>query len=251
MNIELIAKLSQKIDKLNNLEERCIKGILPDEECHKTAGQIQVDVSDMLPADSTVFHRNKKFRRETMWWSPSKNGYANEGDLKNVKKIKNHIENLIKELQPSFINPPSNELQFYFSSGQEFEAKKRVFDLMKRASCELAVIDPYLDETIFDYVGSLASSLKVKLLTGTHKPIFPKLLAPFKLTHPDVEARECVDCHDRFLVIDNSEMWQLGSSVNRMGETATMINKVEPLSEQYKNLSTDFSTWWKGGSVIL
>lgn len=251
MNTELIAKLSQKIDILNNLEERCLKGILPDNECHRTAGQIPLDISAILPADSAVFHMHQKFQRETMWWSPSKNGYANEGDLKNVIKIKNHIENLIKELQPSFINPTPNEQQFYFSRGQEFEAKKKVFDLMKRASNELAVIDPYLDESIFDYVGSLATSLEVKLLTGTHKPIFPKLLAPFKLSHPDTEARECNDCHDRFLVIDSSEIWQLGSSINRMGESATMINKVEPLSDQHKNLSNDFATWWKNGSQIL
>jgi hypothetical protein len=250
MDNDLIAKLSQKIDVLTNLEQRCTKGILPDDECMKSVSQITIDISDTLPADSAVFHMQKKFVRDTMWWSRSKNGYAGDGDLKNIMKVKSHIEALIHELQPSFINSKLDEEQFYFSNGQKFEARKKVFELMKRASKNLAIIDGYLDESIFDYINSLENTIDIKLLTGAKKPIFPKLFTPFKENRPNTEARECVDCHDRFLIIDNNEIWQLGGSINRIGESGTMINKVEAMSGQYKKLSTDFEIWWKKGTQI-
>ena len=245
-----IAKLEQHLDVLKNLEERSVKGILPAEECSRTAGQIIIDIENELPPESATLHMHRRFIRNTMWWSTPKSGYAEEGHIKNLRAIQEHIGGLLTELQPSFLGHKLNEEQYYFSQGQTFEAQKKIFELMKRASKSLAIIDPYLDDTIFDYVDSLSGQVELQLLTSTKKPIFPKLLMAFQKKRPSAEARECSDCHDRFIIIDNVEIWQLGSSINHLGESATMINKVEVASDQYNQLMADFQDWWQKGSVI-
>jgi hypothetical protein len=40
--------------------------------------------------------------------------------------------------------------------------------------------------------------------------------------------------HDRFLVLDNKEIWRLGSSINRLGKKAGMFNRVNEATEAVK-----------------
>lgn len=247
--MSLIAKIEQFLEVLKNLEARAQKGILPDKEGSDTAGSILLEMNTLFDKDYAAHHMHKRFIADTMWWSPSKNGYANDGDIKNFIKIQNHILNLINELQPSFIKGKIEE-QYYFSDGQAYEAKKKVFEILSRASNNLVIIDKFLDDTIFDYITSLATTVDIQLLTGTTKPIFKPLYYALKANRPNIEARECVNCHDRFIIIDGKEIWQLGASINHLGESASMINKVEPASGRFVQFMNDFNNWWTIGNNI-
>jgi len=121
---------------------------------------------------------------------------------------------------------------------------------MKRAAKELVIVDPYLDDTIFDYIESLHSSIGVRMLTESKKAIFPRLLKAFVVKRSNVETRECSACHDRFLIIDQNEIWHLGASINHAGKKAFMINKVSEQNEK-EGFLKNYQSWWSCGTPII
>ena len=153
-------------------------------------------------------------------------------------------------LDPEFLqNESCRKTQFYFDPGDSYSPMKKIFSILNSASKSVAIIDQYLDADVFDYVGSLDSNISVQLITGSQKPIFPKLLHALQNKFPKLEARECSHCHDRFLIIDSNEVWHMGASLNGIGKKAFMINKVTDASE-IKRFLDDFNNWWLNGLVI-
>jgi hypothetical protein len=124
-----------------------------------------------------------------------------------------------------------------------------VLDILKGAKKSAAIVDEYLDDTVFDYIDALDPAIRLQLVTGSKKPIFPRLLHALQGTRPGVEAREASDCHDRFLIVDSVDAWHIGASLNGFGKKAFMINKVTDAGERVRLLA-DFATWWGGGTPI-
>ena len=86
-------------------------------------------------------------------------------------------------------------------------------------------------------------------LTANQKSIFKKLYYALKTTRTNIEAKVCQECHDRFLILDASEVWHLGASINSIGKKASMVNKVSDTNE-FERFLTDFRTWWSTGTII-
>jgi hypothetical protein len=70
-----------------------------------------------------------------------------------------------------------------------------------------------------------------------------------KQKRPNIEAKKNPDFHDRFLIIDGSEVWQLGASINGTGKKAFMVNKVVDQDEVSRVLS-DYDKWWTNGEPV-
>ena len=140
--------------------------------------------------------------------------------------------------------------QIFFSAGEEYRAKKEIYSLMKRAASSLVVLDNYMDESIFDYVGSLDGVINVRLITSKRIPIFARLYQDFVKLHSNVEARENTDSHDRYIVIDGDEIWHLGASINHAGKKASMINKIIDPDEK-ANILKNINVWWSNGKEMV
>jgi hypothetical protein len=161
------------------------------------------------------------------------------------------LRKTINELEPEFLREEKRgSKQYFFSAGEEYRAKKTIFKLMKRATMTLAIVDLYLDDNIFDYIESIDPAIKVQLLTGSKMPIFTQLYKTFSASHANVEAKEFSGCHDRFLILDGTEVWHLGASINHAGKKAFMINKVTD-QEQKNAILSDYKTWWANGNSVL
>ncbi|WP_078553773.1 hypothetical protein [Bacillus alkalicellulosilyticus] len=150
--------------------------------------------------------------------------------------------------EPTFLKkekPVKN--QFYFSPGETYEAKKFVYDILTRATLSISIIDSYLDRAIFDYLESLSPTIQVRLITKSTAPIFNQLFdSSFREDKKNIRVRMNTMFHDRFLVIDNKEVWHLGTSINYIGEKAFMINRVFEEDEVIKLLH-DANKWWNQG----
>lgn len=242
MNTEsTIAELEAELEKLEIIAENCERQILLIKEAQFVLNTTQSRITSLLDKNSVAFRVfDRMIREKTLWWESTMSGYVSPKDCSNIKTFIKILHATINELEPEFLREEKREKKQYFiQDGDEYRAKKTIFKLMKRATQELVIVDPYLDETIFDYIESLDSSIGVTMPTESKKAIFPKLLKAFVVKRTNVEARECSACHDRFLIIDQNEIWHLGASINHAGKKAFMINKV---SEQ--NEKDDFLKNW-------
>jgi len=247
----IIVELENALEKLEIAADQCTRGLLRIEEAKKIIEEADRKLKELLPPDSPAFRIYERSILEcSLWWNVTRSGYVDEENCKNIEHRINIVQNVINEYEPEFLRGELGEKKQYFlSAGDVYLAKKLLLKTMKRANKSLAVVDPYLDEEIFDYIESLDISIDICLITGTPKPMFRQLYNALKTKRSNIEAKEYHLCHDRFLVLNGFEVWHLGASINGAGKKAFMISKVVDSDERNRLLS-DFNAWWSNGTII-
>jgi len=249
-NDAIIAELENILEKMEIAADYCTRGMLRIDEAQKIIEEAdQKILSELLHPDSLAFRIYEgSILERTLWWTGY--DYVCQEDCENIEHRINTVRNVINEYEPEFLRGERSEKKQYFLSARDvYRAKRVLLSIMKRAKHSLVVVDPHLDEEIFDYIDSLDMSVDVKLITGNKKPMFQQLYNALKTTRSNIETKEHQDCHDRFLVLDDSDVWQLGTSINGVGKKASMLNKVIDSDEQNRFIS-DFNTLWTNGTNI-
>ena len=82
---------------------------------------------------------------------------------------------------------------------------------MSKATTDLPIIDAYADPSVFDFLDGLPPALHVRVL-GEHKlsKTVGAILEGYQQEGRKFETRRGNDFHDRYLVIDGSQVWSLG-----------------------------------------
>lgn len=246
-----IAALENVLEGLEIAVDRCRRKLLRVEEAKKVITEADCKLEELLPADCTAFRIYDRSKRgRTLWWEDTMSGYVDRRDCENIESWVKIVREVINEYEPEFLRGErSDKKQYFLSAGDVYRAKKLILKIMKRAKKSLAIIDPYLDEDIFDYIDSLDASVGIQLITSSVKPMFKQLYHALQGTRSNTEAKVCHLCHDRFLVIDSSEIWHLGASINGVGKKAFMVNKIID-SEECNKLKSDLKTWWSKSAIV-
>jgi len=102
-----------------------------------------------------------------------------------------------------------------FGPGAVYDFHKALIDLLTTATSELLIVDPYVDEQIFDaYISTVAPNVVVRVLTSKYSaslsPAVQKFISQKKMS---VEVRSTQEIHDRVIFIDGHSCWVLGQSI--------------------------------------
>lgn len=250
---EIIAGLEDVLERLETALDMCTRKILRQEEAQKVITEAKRKLEELLSPDSNAFRIYDLSKREydlSYYWEKTISGYISPRDCKNIEQWVNIVRNIINEYEPELLRAECvDKKQYFLHAGDRYRAMKLLLKIMKRAKKSLSIVDPYLDEEIFDYIESLDVPVDIILITTPQKPMFGKLYNALKTTRSNIEAKVCHDCHDRFLIVDGTEVWHLGCSINGVGKKASMVNKIIDLDER-KRILSDFNDWWSNGTII-
>jgi hypothetical protein len=124
--------------------------------------------------------------------------------------------------------PPSP--QQVFGPGAVYDFLKSLRDVLGSASSSLLIVDPYLDDQIFDaYLSSISAQIQVRLLTQKYAQSLKASLAKFRAQNRlDVEIRHSSSLHDRVVCVDDRSCWVLGQSIKDAAKTKPTY--IAPLS---------------------
>jgi len=129
-----------------------------------------------------------------------------ESDPK-IEKVLSALEN--KQLQPK---------QGVFFDGQIFDAHNFVSDLVRSAEKSIILIDNYVDDTVLALFSKRKSGVYLKILTrNVSKQLFLDM-KKFNEQFPPVEIQEFDLSHDRFMIIDDSQVYHIGASLKDLGK---------------------------------
>lgn len=103
-----------------------------------------------------------------------------------------------------------NEGIFY--DGQIYDAYAFVNDLLKSAKREVLLIDNYIDDTVFTLF-SKYPNLKIKIFTHAISKQLRLDFQKYKAQYKNIELVEFTKAHDRFLIIDSTQMYHIGASL--------------------------------------
>lgn len=136
---------------------------------------------------------------------------------KNIKKIFDIIEdkNHLKK-------------QGIFFDGQVFDAYKFTNDLLKKAKKSIILIDNYIDESVLILFSEL-KNVKITIYTENFTEKLKLDLNKYNQQYPKIEINTLKKCHDRFLIIDNKEIYFIGASIKDLGKKWFAFSKMNKI----------------------
>jgi hypothetical protein len=143
----------------------------------------------------------------------------------NLKLIDNDqkFDKLFNALESNELKPK----QGIFFDGQIFDAYNFVSELFRRAQKSILIIDNYVDDSVLFHLTAAAKGVKVKILT---KSISDKLaldIQKFSSQYFPVEAKVFSLAHDRFVIIDDKDVYHFGASLKDLGKKWFGFSKLE------------------------
>jgi len=167
-----------------------------------------VAMRKFITTNAQIFHRldaveQKQFEHKT------------ETDEK-FDQIFNAIES--KEITPK---------QGIFFDGQIFDAYKFVSDLIRRAKKSIIIIDNYIDDSVLLLLTKRTKSVTVKIFTKTISKQLALDVKKYNSQYPPVEIKKFKYAHDRFIIIDDKEVFHFGASLKDLGKKWFAFSKLE------------------------
>ena len=108
--------------------------------------------------------------------------------------------------------------QGIFFEGQLFDAYVFVSDLVKSAKKSIVLIDNYVDETVLLLLSKRNDTVKATIYTEKITPQFQLDINKHNAQYEPVGVQIEKKSHDRFIIIDENQVYHLGASVKDLGK---------------------------------
>ena len=135
------------------------------------------------------------------------------------------IENLNKQVD-FFVRTSLPPVEGVFCNGQIFDAYKFATDLIKSAKKSLVLIDNYVDESVLLMLSKREAGVSAKIYTANISKQLTLDLAKHNKQYPPIEIFMHTTSHDRFLIIDDAEVYHIGASLKDLGKKLFAFSKL-------------------------
>jgi len=145
-----------------------------------------------------------------------------EHDLK-FKKIDENFSKIFNELDSN----PKKAKEGVFFKGQIFDAYAFFQDIIKTAKKEIILIDGYVDLSVLERLSVKQKNVKVKIFTHPKAELRQIDVDQFNQQYPSASMDYTKKIHDRFLIIDNKELYHIGASLKDLGKQCFAFDKMD------------------------
>ena len=120
--------------------------------------------------------------------------------------------------------------QGIFFDGQVFDAYALCSRIIRSANKRIVLIDNYIDESTLVHLSKKREGVKVLLLTKTMNKQLNLDLQKANEQYGGFELKSFHKSHDRFLIIDDHEVYHLGASLKDLGKRWFAFSKLDKSS---------------------
>ena len=125
-----------------------------------------------------------------------------------------------------FVRTSLPPVEGVFYDGQIFDAYKFATDLIRSAGKSLLLMDNYIDESVLLMLSKRRSGVSATVYTQKITAQLQLDIERHNRQYPPVEIRIYNKCHDRFLIIDNTEVYHIGASLKDLGKKMFAFSKM-------------------------
>lgn len=113
-----------------------------------------------------------------------------------------------------------------FCNGQIFDAYAFVTNLIKSANKSLVLIDNYIDESVLIMLSKRKPGVSADIYTFPISDALKLDLQKHNRQYPPINIHKHSTSHDRFLIIDNTEVYHIGASLKDLGKKLFAFSKL-------------------------
>ena len=154
-----------------------------------------VEMRRMLISNASLFHRLDKIELKQL-----------QSDQK--------FEEIFKALESHKLHSEKG----IFYNGQVFDAYTFVSDIIRSAKSSIILLDNYVDDTVLTLLGKRNDNVIVTIYTKSISNQLRLDLQRYNSQYPPIEVELFSDAHDRFLIIDGTELYHIGASLKDLGK---------------------------------
>ncbi len=131
------------------------------------------------------------------------------------------VEQIFKALESNTI-----PTQGVFFDGQVFDAYELASKIIRSAQQSIILIDNYIDESTFTHLAKKKKEVNVVILTKSTGKQQMLDLQKANAQYGNFKLKAFTQSHDRFLIIDGSEIYHLGASLKDLGRKWFAFSKM-------------------------
>ena len=117
--------------------------------------------------------------------------------------------------------------QHIFYNGQIFDAYLFVSDIIKSANISIKLIDNYIDESTLVLFTKRDIKVNMSIYTKTITKQLQLDLKKYNAQYENIEIKKFDLSHDRFLIIDEKEIYHFGASLKDLGKKWFAVSKMD------------------------
>jgi len=168
-----------------------------------------------------------KFRQ---WATRTLKEYIFNGFAINREKITQqrliNLENDVKYLKSKIKDDTLESTQGIFYNGQIFDAYTFISNLIRDAKSSIILIDNYIDDSVLTLF-SKNQNIKVSIYTKTISKQIKLDLEKYNSQYKTIEIKKFQNSHDRFMIIDDKELYHIGASLKDLGKKWFAFSKMD------------------------
>lgn len=150
-------------------------------------------------------------------------GYAINSRIDRLeKKVTEHDEKIDFFIRTSL--PP---VEGIFYDGQIYDAFHFVSDLIRSAKKAIRLIDNYVDDSVLNLMSSKQSGVIISIYTKSVSSQLQLAVNKFNAQYGGLTISKFTISHDRFLIIDDTELYLIGASLKDLGKKWFAFSKLD------------------------
>jgi predicted XRE-type DNA-binding protein len=142
-----------------------------------------------------------------------------ENDVNTLKSQMNKVTSLIK-------NNKFETKQGVFFDGQVYDAYSFVSDLLRTAKDEIILIDNYIDDSVLTLFSKIPN-IKITIYTNTISKQLKLDFEKYSKQYDNITLKTFKASHDRFLILDNYEVYHIGASLKDLANKWFAFSKID------------------------
>ncbi len=146
-------------------------------------------------------------------------------DNANVFHRLNYVENKLQindvkfnEIFDALEEKHKQPTQGIFYAGQIFDAYRFISDLVRKPQSSIVLIDNYIDDTVLTLFSKRNKNVSVIIYTQYISKELKLDLQKHNAQYPPIKIKILKDIHDRFLILDDNEIYHIGASLKDLGK---------------------------------
>ena len=141
------------------------------------------------------------------------------------------FEKIFKALEAGKAQPDKG----IFFDGQIFDAYSFVADIIKKANNNIILIDNFVDESVLTLLNKRKKNVSAFIYTKNNTRELQLDVEKHNAQYPMVSVKKFPNSHDRFLIIDNKELYHIGASLKDLGKKWFAFSRMDSLVNQVLN----------------
>lgn len=117
--------------------------------------------------------------------------------------------------------------QIIFYDGQIYDAFSFIVGLIEKVKKTIILIDNYVDVNTLNILCKKSQGVDIVIVTAGKGNLSAKDITKFNAQYPKLSVKTTKDFHDRFLILDKTEVYHIGASIKDAGKKSFGITKIE------------------------